>query len=314
MKKLLFGTIITVFTLGFVALIIKAPNVYAAQPTVNLRTAAPFAILAGTPAITDAGNTSVITGNVGLSPASGAGIGLWCSQMTGTSTIYGVDAGYIGGGSTLCFKGTAPDKTLVDNAKLDLTTAYTDAANRIPVNTVGTELGGTTKTAGVYTSGATAFQITAGAGPLVLDAQNDPSAVFIFEVSADAPGLTVGNASEVQLTGQAQACNVFWRVISASIGTTAVFKGNILALNDITVANGANIEGSLLARNGQVTLINDTITVPICTVPEVVTPTPTLPNTGSAPKETQSNLWAIGIATGIITLLSVFVIRKKRAI
>jgi len=313
MKKLLFGAIITVFTLGFVALAIKAPYVYAAQPTVDLGTATPFAILAGTPAITDAGNTSVITGNVGLSPRTSADIGLWCSQMTGLSTIYGVDAGYTGGGhGTLCFKGTAPDKTLVDKAQVDLTTAYTDAANRTPVTTVGTELGGTTKFAGVYTSGATAFQITAGAGPLVLDAQGDPSAVFIFEVPADEPGLTVGNASEVQLTGQAQACNVFWRVISASIGTTAVFKGNILALNSITVANGANIEGSLLARNGQVTLINDTITVPVC---KTTTVTPKLPNTGSASLENSQTLLAISLAAvaALVALASFIIVRTKRA-
>lgn len=307
--------LIASLVLGLAGVVMGSPLVHALQSTVNLGTATPFAILAGTPAITDAGNASVITGNVGLSPRTSADIGLWCSQMTGTSTIYGVDAGYIGDGSNiLCFKGTAPDKTLVDNAKLDLTTAYTDAANRIPVNTVGTELGGTTKTPGVYTSGATAFQIS-NIGPLVLDAQGDPSAVFIFEVSADAPGLTVGSGSVVQLTGQAQACNVFWRVISADINTTAVFKGNILALNSITVANGANIEGRLLARDGQVTLINDTITVPTCTAGGSGSATPGLPNTGFASNENNTLLWSIGISVGImIALVSLVIVQKKRAI
>jgi len=308
MKKLLFGTIITVFTLGFVALVIKVPNVYAVQSTVDLGTATPFAILAGTPVISDAGNFSTITGNVGMSPAASSAIGLLCTQVTGT--IYAIDST-----GNSCFTVNAP---LVVTAKNDLDTAYTDAANRTPVNIVNTELGGQTLTPGVYTTASTALQITGGAdgpGPLVLDAQNDPSAVFIFEGSdAEAGALTVGSGGTVSLINGAQACNVFWRVYGATIGTTAVFKGNILALTSITVADGANIEGSLLARNGEVTLINDTITAPICTVPEVVTPTPTLPNTGSAPKETQSNLWAIGIATGIITLLSVFIIRKRRAI
>lgn len=64
-----FASIITV-----IAVTVSAA--YAAQSTVNLGTAAPFAILAGTPNITDAGNSSVIQGNVGLSPATGAGIGL----------------------------------------------------------------------------------------------------------------------------------------------------------------------------------------------------------------------------------------------
>jgi len=290
--------------LGLAGVVMGSPLVHALQSTVNLGTATPFAILAGTPLISDS-PTSVITGNVGLSPAAGSGIsGLLCTQVTGT--IYAVDATGLP-----CFTVNGP---LLVTAKNDLTTAYTDAANRIPVNTVGTELGGTTKTPGVYTSGATAFQIS-NIGPLVLDAQGDPSAVFIFEVSADAPGLTVGSGSVVQLTGQAQACNVFWRVISADINTTAVFKGNILALNSITVANGANIEGRLLARNGQVTLINDTITVPTCTAGGSGSATPGLPNTGFASNENSTLLWSIGIPVGImIALVSLVIVQKKRAI
>jgi hypothetical protein len=62
-------TTVSVFVVGFIT--IMAPNVYAAQPTVDLGAASPFAILSGTPNITDAGNASVISGNVGLSPATG---------------------------------------------------------------------------------------------------------------------------------------------------------------------------------------------------------------------------------------------------
>ena len=300
MKKLLFGAIITVFTLGFVALVIKAPYVYAAQPTVDLGTATPFAILSGTPLISDS-PTSVITGNVGLYPGPGSAIGLLCSQVTGT--IYARDAT-----GNICFTVNAP---LLLTAKNDLTTAYTDAANRTPVTIVPDELGDTTLTPGVYASTSTALQIS-NIGPLVLDAQGDPSAVFIFEVSKEAPGLTVGPGSVVQLTGQAQACNVFWRVDTATIDTTAVFKGNILALNSITVANGANIEGSLLARNGQVTLINDTITVPVC---KTTTVTPKLPNTGSASLENSQTLLAISLAAvaALVALASFIIVRTKRA-
>ena len=276
----------------------------AAQPTVDLGTAAPFAILAGTPGITNTGG-SVITGNVGLSPAAGSGIsGLLCTQVTGS--IFAVDASGLP-----CFTENGP---LLVTAKNDLDAAYTDAANRIPVNTVPTELGGTTKFAGVYASGETTFDITAGAGPLVLDGQGDPSAVFIFESSAASPGLTVGPGSTVSLINGAQACNVFWRVVSADINTTAVFKGNILALNSITVANGANIEGRLLARNGLVSLINNVVTGSVCGASTTTATTPKFPNTGIAP--TDNNIFlGLGTLGGLITIsIALAVARRKQVI
>ena len=52
-----------------------------------------------------------------------------CPQML-TGSIYGADAAYTGNGSKICFKGDAPDNTLVANAILDMGTAYTDAAGR----------------------------------------------------------------------------------------------------------------------------------------------------------------------------------------
>jgi hypothetical protein len=207
-------------------------------------------------------------------------------------------------------------------AKNDLTAAFIDAAGRTPVTTVPTELGGTTKTAGVYDSAATTFGITAGAGPLVLDGQGDPSSVFIFEMNASGTGLTVGPGSTVSLINGAQACNVFWRVDTATINTTAVFKGNILALTSITVANGANIEGRLLARNGNVTLISDTITRPTCTTTSSgggssSSTTPGLPNTGIKP-EAHNGYIAVAAAVGgsaaLIGGASFVLLRKKRAL
>lgn len=298
------------FMLGLAGLVMASPIAFAAQSTVDLGTAAPFAVLSGTPNITDAGNASAITGNVGLSPASGAGIGLLCSQVTGT--IYSVDAA----GPLPCRITNGP---LLVTAKNDLTAAFTDAAGRTPVTTVPTELGGTTKTAGVYVSNATTFQITAGAGPLVIDAQGDPSAVFIFEMAATGTGLTVGPGSTVSLVNGAQACNVFWRVDTASINTTAVFKGNILALTSITVANGANIEGRLLARNGNVTLINDTITRADCAATTTSTSTgssstaavPKLPNTGIGPRNKNGQSWGVLVPAGIaIAIFTLYLVRK----
>ncbi len=303
-------TLVAVFVVGFVELI--TPRAYAAQAPVDLQSAAPFAILSGTPNITNV-PTSVITGNVGLSPAAGSGIGLTCAEVTGT--IYSVDAT----GPLPCRVTNGP---LLVTAKNDLTAAFIDVAGRTPVTTVPTELGGTTKFAGVYAdSSSTTFQITAGAGPLVLDGQGNSNAIFIFEMNSGSTGLTVGPGSTVSLINGASACNVYWKVDTASINTTAVFKGNILALTSITVANGANIEGRLLARNANVTLVADTITRPTCAAATTgsgsssSSTVPNLPNTGISPKNNNSASWKIIIPTGVtVGLFSLYLVRKKRAV
>lgn len=287
----------------FVATIITGSSAHAAQPTVNLRTASPFAILSGTPNITDATNTSVITGNVGLYPASGVGIGLLCSQVTGT--IYSADAT----GPLPCRVTNGP---LLLTAKNNLTTAYNDAAGRTPLTRIGTELSGATLVGGVYDSANATFELTNGA-PLVLDGQNDPSSVFIFQAPFEGTGLTVGPASTVSLINGAQACNVFWRVDTASINTTGAFVGTVLALNSITVANGATIEGRLLARNGSVTLDNDTITAPICAGNDTADETPGLPNTGGIVKQNTIIVLATSVFFAATALLLAYAFNKKRS-
>jgi Ice-binding-like len=259
---------------GFaLSVVLLAASVFVAAPAVDaglspgpvdLGAADPFVILAGT-AITDV-PPSVITGDVGLSPGTGAGIGVTCAEVTGT--IYSVDAA----GPLPC---RVTDPALLTMAKNDFTAAYTDVAGRTPVTTVPTELGGTTKTPGVYDSDSTTFGITAGAGPLVLDAEGDPDAVFIFQMGADGTGLTAGPGSEVQLANGAQACNVYWRLTSATIDTTAVFKGNILAAASITVNTGADVEGRLLAQ-AQVSLQMNTVTLAPCAT-EIPPPLPPPP-------------------------------------
>jgi hypothetical protein len=70
-------------------LAIASLQVRAAGPApVNLRSTAPFTILAGA-GITSTGG-GVINGNVGASPIAGSAIGVTCAQVVGI--IYAVDA------------------------------------------------------------------------------------------------------------------------------------------------------------------------------------------------------------------------------
>ena len=209
-----------------------------AATAVNLGTASTFSVLGGS-AIDNTGST-VIGGDIGSFP---------------TATITGFLPGVVNGTN---HGGDA----VTQSAKTDLTTAYGNAAGQSVTSTVPTELGGTTKTPGVYNSADGTFQIT---GTLTLDAQGDSHAVFIFKTAST---LVTAGSSVINLVGGAQPCNIFWQVgSSATLGTNSTFKGNILALTSITLTTGANVEGSTLARNGAVTLDTNIINSPVCVIP-----------------------------------------------
>lgn len=219
--------------------------------TVNLGVADSFAILAGS-AVTNV-PTSVITGNLGLSPAAGTFYNSGITQAQVTGTIYTTNdagpAGYV------------MNPTLLTAAKQALTDAITDASGRTPYTVLASpELGGSTTTAGLYTYGT--LQIT---GTLTLDGQGDPNAVFIFKADTT---LTTAVSSEVKLVNGASACNVFWVVGTSvdTLGTNSIFKGTIMADQSITLLTGANVEGRLLASSAAVSIQGNTVTKPTCSL------------------------------------------------
>jgi ice-binding like protein/Big-like domain-containing protein len=211
-----------------------AASAQAAQPPVGLGTADSFAVLAGTQ-VTNVG-PSVVNGDLGVSPGT---------------AVSGFPPGTVHGA---IHKADA----VAGQAKTDLTTAYNDAAGRTPFATVAADIGGKTLTPGVYRA-PSSLGLT---GTLTLNGQGNPNAVFIFQVGSK---LVTAPGSRVNLIGAAQACNVYWKVgSSATLDTTTSFKGDILALASISVNNGVFVDGRLLARNGAVTLINDTVTRSQC--------------------------------------------------
>jgi hypothetical protein len=205
-----------------------------AASNVGLGTADSFAVLGGQ-TVTNTG-PSVINGDVGVSPGSSV-IGFPPGIVNGV--IHATDG-------------------VANQAQLDLTTAYNDAAGRGSTASISADLAGNTLVGGVYTS-ATSMGLS---GALTLDAQGDPDAVFIFQAGST---LTAGPGSQVLLIGGAQSCNVFWQVgSSATIDTGSQFVGNIMALTSISMNTGATLQGSVLARNGAITLDTNTITNSNC--------------------------------------------------
>ena len=239
-----------------------------AAQTVQLGTATPFAVLAGT-AVTDV-PTSSITGAVGLSPAAGTNYaGLTQAEVTGT--IYSTN----GTGPA----GNVDDPALLTTAKNDLTTAYVAAAGQPPVTTFSAgdnQLGGQTLVPGVYAFGTASSANITAASPLVLNGEGDANAVFVFQASSS---LVTASNSVVQLENGAQACNVFWQVSSsATLNSSSTFVGTIMALTSITLNSGATVQGRVLARNGAVSLDANTITTPpTCSAATGTTTTTTTP-------------------------------------
>jgi hypothetical protein len=68
--------------------------------------------------------------------------------------------------------------------------------------------------------------------------------------------------STVALTGGALPQNVFWRTAGvAALNTTAKLKGIVLSGSSVTLANGATVDGRLIASTA-VTLDANTVTRP----------------------------------------------------
>jgi len=233
----------------------------AGPPTLILGTAADYSVLAGTPSVSNTGPTTTDR-SVGIHPAA-AVIGFG-----------GAPNGTVGG---TIEAGTPVAAT----AKADLATAYGVAA-AAPVTATYAALGGRTLVGGVYNSGGATLDLT---GVLTLDAQFDPSSVWIFQATSD---LVTASSSYVAFVNGASPCNVFWQVTSsATLGSGSTFVGTILALTSITVADGVTVYGRALARNGLVSLINDRFLTLACAGGASNAPVPpTMPPFTIAPSAT----------------------------
>lgn len=215
------------------------PQVIPVQTTVHGSVAmagtAGLAVLAGS-AITNTGATN-ITGDLGLSPGTSIG-GFPPGILNGTQHINDATA---------------------NQAKLDLTAAYNDAAGRTSTDivTLSGNIGGLTLTPGLYKSTSS---LAISSGDLTFDAKGNSSAVFIIQIAST---LTTTSGRKVILSGGALASNIFWQVgSSVTFGTTSVFKGTVMAMESITFNTGATLNGQALARTGGITMAGNTIVKP----------------------------------------------------
>nr|ALG05197.1 ice-binding protein [bacterium] len=216
MKKLLLP-IVTIVTLLFCSIVnfAQAPD---------LGTAANFVLFTSTGAVSNTG-TSQLTGHVGTNSGSSTGFGNVNGVMHDND-----------GATTQC--------------SADLLLAYNQLNNAIPTSFPSPLLGnGDTLTAGVYKITG----VTTLSGDLILNAQGNANAVFIFQIQA---AFSTTTASKVKLINGAQACNVFWKVEGLiSIASATYMRGTIVANNAaINMNTNDTLEGRALSTSGAVTL------------------------------------------------------------
>lgn len=222
----------------------------------SLAAASGYGILAKTGVSTVPG--SVVTGNVGLSPAGRTFLTGWSliteptdtsftsSQVAAPGKLYAADN--VGGT-------TSADLT---TAVGSMQTAYTDAAGRTATSAATTNVGGGTLTgltlsAGVYEWGSAVVI------PTDLTLNGTATDVWIMKVAGT---LDMAADTKIVLTGGALPQNVFWQVSGAvSVGARTQFAGVILGQTGITFGNLSSINGRLLAQTA-VVLDMTTVTVP----------------------------------------------------
>jgi hypothetical protein len=310
-NKLLGGAAALSLVLGLAGPLAALASVPAA---VSLKSAGNFAILAKA-GISTTGATAV-TGDIGVSPAAATFItGFGLSLTAGSSYA----ASSLVTGKVYAPGYADPTSANMTAAVGDMETAYTDAAGR--TSPTATELGagnigGLSLAPGLYKWGTNVII------PSDLTLAGNANDVWIFQVGQN---LDVSSGVKIVLTGGAAANNVFWAVAGqTTIGTTAVFNGNILDQTSIVMNTGATLNGRALAQTA-VTLDANTVTVPLAAqampvdVQPVAVPTAYTPNaanpssTGNVPAADANVSGAYSVAGALANTTSIGVDKGLQA-
>lgn len=234
-----------------------------------------FGVFGGNAGITNQGLFTVVNGNLGTTAASSLITGFTDGTSNEVYTVTPLNNGLVS--SQIYAAAPAPGtiaKAATALAGLNAATAaylsISPAAMPGGIDPGAGELGGLTLPPGVYKSDSGTFSITNG--NLILDAQGDANAIFVFQCAS---ALTVGDAapSSVVLINGALAKNIYWYVGSAAVINYAgggIMNGNIIANSGVTLSSPANstnsavttLNGRAISLVASVTMVNTVINVP----------------------------------------------------
>ncbi len=220
---------------------------------VNLGTAGDFVILAKTAISKDSNVDTLITGDIGVSPAARTFITGFSETMDASNEF--ATSTYVVG-NIYAADLTPPTPAKMTTAVSDMQTAYTDAAGRPTpdyLNFGSGEIGGKILSPGLYKWG-TDVSISTN-----VTLKGDMNDVWIFQIDGN---ITQAGTADIILDG-ALAKNIFWQIAGETvfIGTGASFHGVVLAQKQINVKTGATVNGRLLSQT-QVTLEGNAVTQP----------------------------------------------------
>jgi len=201
--------------------------------TPNLGTAAGFAFFTSSGAFNNYG-ASNITGNIG----------------TNEGVLTGFPPGTLVGQSDVVDAISLQAATDVENVYTYLTGLTCGIVQGSPFGN------GQTLTPNIYCLG----DASTLNGNLILDAQGNPDAQFIFQING---ALTVNSSSNIILTNSATLCNVFWQINGMfNLGDNSVFRGTAVANGAINLFTSSTLEGRGLTRAGAINLYAVTASIP----------------------------------------------------
>ncbi len=217
---------------------------------VNIDQIANYAILAGTHIWNTEGTSSII-GDIGIFPGV-------ITDIDGFDLDNDVDGQVFAEGIDLIW---GLDLKLIRD-KMILARAYNEAKNAHEPEPqfLSGDQGGMTLPSGIYK----ANKLRIFNGDLVLDAENDPNAFWIFQVES-----LLETGGNIILANGANPERIIWQIgvreifgPNVLIGAHTEFVGTVLSKQGISVGYGASINGRLMVKDGGVYLKHTTIERP----------------------------------------------------